>query len=155
MYQCLDVCADSAPSATPSPPASTPAPGITSGVSEPSGMFLCIVDQPAYSPAEGGIGQEKVDSKKCHRHRYNDGGGNHIRARRPVHMPHFHAHIVKERLQPLGPGGNLAHRLHKRKCIDRFALLLSIKFCFVRHSRLVPSPRCVQSGLTPPTSNLA
>src|ERR1700733_649361 len=142
MYQCLEVCAESAPSATPSPPPtpSPPAPGITSGVSEPSGMFLCIFNQPAYSPAEGGIGQEKVDSKKCHRHRYNDGGGNHIRARRPVHMPHFHTHIVKERLQPLGPGGDFDHRLHQRKCIDSFFLLLSIKFCFVRHLALCLRP---------------
>src|ERR1700733_3837421 len=56
--------------------------------------FLCICHQPADDSGEKRIRQKEIHTEKRHCHGDHDSGGNHVRARRPVHLPHLHAHIV-------------------------------------------------------------
>src|SRR5580704_4832443 len=150
MYQCLLVAADGAAS-----PAGTAAgAGTISGVSPPSGMFLCIVDQPPDPFAECGVGKKEINSKKSHRNRDHHGRRNHVRARRPVDVPHFGSHVVQKRTRALGPRRKLAHRLHERKCVNALFFLFSIKFRFVRHLAFCLRP-VPQDGSRRPSFNLA
>src|SRR5580704_11690296 len=67
-----------------------------------SSEFLGISHQPADDFRENRIREKEIHAKKRHRHRHHDGRGNHIRARRPIYLPHFDAHIVQKRAKALG-----------------------------------------------------
>src|SRR5271163_3723171 len=82
-----------------------------------SSEFLCISHQPADDSGENRIRKKEIDSEKRDCHRHYDRGGYHVRARRPVHLLHFHAHIVQKRAKTLGIRRQFSHRLHQGKCV--------------------------------------
>src|ERR1700730_12713476 len=61
-----------------------------------SSEFLCICHQPADDSSENRIRQKEIHTEKRHRDGHHNGRGNHVRARRPIHLPHFHAQIVQK-----------------------------------------------------------
>src|ERR1700722_293971 len=98
-----------------------------------SSEFLCICHQPADDSGENRIGQKEINTEKRHRDGHHDGGGNHIRARRPIYLPHFHAHIVQKRAKPLRITAQLLHWLHKRKPAYAMGFFVSIRAYRVGH----------------------
>src|SRR5580704_4097675 len=110
-----------------------------------SSEFLGISHQPADDFRENRIREKVIHAEKRHCYRHHDGRGNHIRARRPVHLPHFHAHIVQKRAKALGIAAQLLHRLQKRKPAYAMGFFVSIRAYRVGH--FTPSLR--QSTLQP------
>src|SRR5271156_1269142 len=98
-----------------------------------SSEFLGICQKPADDSGENRIGQKEIDAEKRHRHSHHDGGGDHVRARRPVHLAHFHAHIVQKRANTLRITAQLLHRLQKRKPAYAMGFFVSIRAYRVGH----------------------
>src|SRR5271154_4612986 len=101
MYHCFVEGIAPATAAASSCPSGVSGAAFTSLTSLPSLLalvsseFLCISHQPADDFREYRIREKEIHAKKCHGHRHHDGRRNHVRARRPVHLSHFHAHIVQ------------------------------------------------------------
>src|SRR5277367_5985001 len=98
MYHCFVEGIDPAAAAS-SCPSGVSGASFTSLTSLPSLLalvsseFLGISHQPADDFRKYRIREKEIHAEKRHRHRHHDGGGNHICTRRPIHLPHFHAHI--------------------------------------------------------------
>src|SRR5271155_1480545 len=105
-----------------------------------SSEFFFIFHQPADYLCANRIGQKEINPKKRYRHRNHDGGGNHVRARRPVHLPHFHAHFVQKRAKTLRIPAQLPRRLQKRKSAYAMGVFVSIRAYRVGHFTPCPSP---------------
>src|SRR5579863_7929268 len=83
-----------------------------------SSEFLCISHQPANQLGKYRIGEKEINAEKRNGQRHHDRGRNHVRARRPVHLAHLDAYIVKKRTQTLPLRPHLAHRLEQRESAD-------------------------------------
>src|SRR6202795_5358635 len=99
MYHCFVERMAPAAAAASSCPSGVSGASFTSLTSLPSLLalvsseFLCICHQPADDSGENRVRQKEIHAKKRHRDGHHDDGGNPVRARRPVHLPPFHAHI--------------------------------------------------------------
>src|SRR5580658_7616224 len=144
MYHCF--VEGIAPAAASSCPSGISGAAFTSLTSLPSLLalvsseFLCISHQPADDFRENRIRQKEIHAEKRHCHRDHDGGGNHVRARRPVHLPHFHAHIMQKRAETLRITAQLLHRLQKRKPAYAVGFFVSIRAYRVGHFTPCPNP---------------
>src|ERR1700735_49048 len=165
MYHCFGVELEAEPSAC----------GSTgSNASEPSEL-LCIFYEPANPVTKNCVGQGKVQTKKCDRHRNHDRRRNYIRTRRPVDLAHLDAHIMKKRPKALPLQAKLSNRLEQCKPADILVVrfLLFVELCRLRHFRtafesptsnylldhysLAPFPYCElagEEGFEPPLSVL-
>src|SRR5277367_2295443 len=139
MYHCFVEGIAPATAAASSCPSGVSGASFTSLTSLPSLLalvsseFLCIFHQPADHLCANRIGQKEINPKKRHRHRNHDSRGNHVRARRPVHLPHFHAHVVEKRAEALRITAQLLHRLEKRKSAYAVGFFVSIGAYRVGH----------------------
>src|ERR1700677_536924 len=99
--------------------------------------FLGISHQPANQLGKYRIGEKEINAEKRNGQRHHDRGRNHVRARRPVHLAHLDAYIVKKRTEPLPLRGRFSNRLHQRKSADVVVvrLLFLVELCRLRHFR--------------------
>src|SRR5579863_5868284 len=140
MYHCfVEGAAPAAAAAASSCPSGISGAAFSSLTSLPSLLafvsseFLGISHQPADDFRENRIREKEIHPKKRHRHSHYDGRGNHFRATRPVHLPHFHAHIVQKRAKALRIPAQLLHRLQQRKPAYAMGFFVSIRAYRVGH----------------------
>src|SRR5271155_3730256 len=157
MYHCFVEGIDPAAAAS-SCPSGISGAAFTSLTSLPSLLalvsseFLGISDQPADDFRKYRIREKEIHAEKRHRHRHHDGGRNHFRAPRPVHLAHFHAHIMQKRAETLRVTAQLLHRLQKRKPAYAMGFFVSIRAYRVGHftpylRQSTLQPRCVPCPL--------
>src|ERR1700723_4031520 len=139
MYHCFVEGIAPAAATASSCPSGVSGASLTSFTSLPSLLalvsseFLCICHQPAHDSRENRVRQKEIHAEKRHRDRHYDGRGNHVRPRRPVHLPHFHAHIMQKRAEALRITAQLLHRLQQRKPAYAMGFFVSIRTYCVGH----------------------
>src|ERR1700683_946692 len=84
-------------------------------------------------PAENQVRYPEIDPEESHRDGHNNGCRPHTQARRPIHLPHLHTHVVQETSRVLPVLANLPHRLHQRKSAYPVFLLFPICLRRTRH----------------------
>jgi hypothetical protein len=84
------------------------------------------MQQPHRTPAENRIGEREKNAKKGHRNHDHDGGRPNLLPRRPIHLSHLHANLVKE----LPPSPRIFRKLSKRRSYRSAASIASNSFLF-------------------------
>src|SRR5271156_1149927 len=84
---------------------------------------------------ENQVRKPEIHAEKRHRYGHHDRRGPHIQARRPIDLPHLHAHVVQETSDVLPIEADLPHRLHQRKS----AYSLVVRHFAARPHPLIPA----------------
>lgn len=106
-------------------------------------MVLKIIAHVQVQPPENQIRDPEKHTEKRNRYAHHDRRRHHVRPRRPVHVPHFHAHVVQELRQPPPSLRDLADRPRNSKRDSRtpcFFLAQFRRLCHRADRPWLPTP---------------